>query len=279
MIVWLTLFKTAVHFTVILCILAFIVYNLYKPEILKPILSRTSPSVKYEPSKYAKVYDNYTFYTRGKAEKLVVWLNGGAFLFSNNEYSYGFINSMFESLENYDIVMIKYSVRFNHTLHDIMNDVNKVLKKFIHYKEYIGCAFSAGVLLMGSFIAKELQPSIAKTLNVDYLGLKFTKFIGINGIYSNNFDSVFLKNLFNFYVLRGTFEKKYYTCYNLNIEKLIIASKNDFLFNQTEKFIATEKSKPVIFERDSLTHNFFQYTHLDETKITIGQIRDFLMAS
>lgn len=274
---WIKIIQNLVQIFFILIITWVFIYNLYKPEILKPIIKNLAPTAEYEVSKYAKVFKNFTFYNNGeKNKKLLIWLNGGAFLFSENSSSYGFINNLFEKIKNCDILMINYPVRFDNTLTDAINHINEILKKFLHYEEYIGSAFSAGTLLMGTFISKELNPNISKSIEVQRLGLNFTKFIGINGIYSNNFDSSLLRKMFNFYVLRGTKMANFYNCNNLKIKKLIIGSSSDFLFNQTKKFLSTEKAETLIFENENLIHNFLMYQNISETNIVVNKVANFL---
>lgn len=266
------------NFLLSVFVLLCFIYVIYRPNVLKFCLTRILPTFEYKLPNEATEIDNYTIYhsTKNEKKRLLVWFNGGAFLFSQRKCAYGILNTLFEKLNDYDLLVFDYPVRFDYTLHDTMMSINKTLSKFLNYNEYVAVGMSAGTLLMGTFISKEQSSEIAEQIAVPQIGLKFQAFIGLNGVYNTKYNSVLLTELFSFYILRNIKTPKNYTCYNLKIPKLIINCTNDFLYDQTRSFLLSEHAEFKLYDNPQLTHLFPLFQNLPEAKDVIERIVSFV---
>lgn len=267
--------KIALSIIIIISVL----WILYSPSILKPIILKWLPDINYYPSKYATVEKNYTLYHRqdkSPNSNLLVWFHGGSFIFCNRNSAYGLLNNLFEKLEKFDILLITYPVRFENTVQDMMLTINNILNNFLTYTEYHAIGISAGVLLEGSFINKERSIEISRRMKVPQIGINFKTFIGINGVYDTVFNSKVLNNLFKYYVMRGTPGIELYNCKNLNIPKLVISSEQDFLYQQTENFLSTEHADSKIFNKTHLDHTSPLFQNIPESKEIIELITNWI---
>lgn len=275
---WFTILKVLISIIIIACV----IWMLHSPSILKPLISYWVPQIKYIPSKYATITNDYTLYSRKDvmpATRLLVWFQGGSFVYCNLSSSYGLLNNLYDKLQNFDILCINYPVRFEHTVHDAMLSINQTLSKFLTYHEYHAAGISAGVLLQGTFIKKERSMNVANIIKVPQIGIHFTSFIGINGVYNTHFSSPLLTYLFEYYIMRNTPGIEAYDCEHIMIPRLIITSKQDFLHQQTENFIANEPSTVKVYNNDRLTHASPLFQNIPESLDIVQTISTWLMES
>lgn len=259
-------------------ILFIFIYFLLKPSFVKWIINGYTDPILYDLNSNAKMNENYLLYSKPNNKNLIVVFQGGAFLTCDYRNSYGLLNTLFTELnEDYDILTFNYPVRFNNTLHDSLKYINDILKKFVKkYENYIGLGLSAGTLLLGTFIQKEINNNIATQINIEQINLQFSKFIGINGVYSTNFNNIFMTKLFQFYIMKGVSSQKFYTCLNIPIPKYIISNKYDFLYFQSYDFLKTENNNYKIYENDQLDHRFILRMNLTETQESVQNLVKFI---
>lgn len=264
-------------FTVL--ILFLLIRFLWKPVYIKTILNKLSDPIEYNLHENAKIQKNYILYSKEGNKNLTIIFHGGAFLFSDFKNAYGFSNSLYEHLKTFDILIFQYPVRFDFTIEQAMIAINDILKNFINrYDNYTAIGVSAGVLLMGTFLQKEMNKDVAQKICVPQIGLNISKFVAINGVFDTNFNNSVLNKLFSFYIMRGTSSIKNYSCYNLSVPKLIISNTYDFLYEQTKNYIKTEQCSLKIFQNKNLDHRFIFYQNLNETNIAIKSISSFLQS-
>lgn len=252
-----------------------ILYVIWKPNMLKNVLNIV-PEYEYDLNEFGKESENYTLYSRKNNKKLLVFFNGGAFIYSNRKNAYGFLNELSSLLTEYDILVFDYPVRFDFTIKQTMLNINETLKKFLNYESYYGMSESAGSLLLGTFCLKESNLDYSEKIEIPQTGINFKCFIGITGVYSVDFNNNILNNLFKVYIMRSTPNFKSYSTYNLNIPRLIISNKSDFLFKQTEDFLQKQPSSYKIFENENLPHTFIFSINFKETSESIQLILNFL---
>lgn len=257
---------------------------MYKPSFVKLLINSKFITPIYKISeKLFKLEKNefYTLYKSGESnKKLLVLFVGGAFLFSQLNTIYGFMNELYEQMKNdsYDLVVFKYPTRFSHTIKETMLHINAVLMKLINrYDIYHGIGISAGALLLGAFIQKETSLHNRDKMEIPQIGIKFRSYTGICGIYNSLFEEKSIMSfLFNNYIFRGTPGIRSYNCRNINIPKLIISCRSDFLYSQTKAFVESETCENEIFADLTLPHAFPQIINLKESQETIKRIADFI---
>ncbi|ABO45352.1 unknown [Gryllus bimaculatus nudivirus] len=274
-----TLFKILFSVIVILIFIIFISY----PAPIKNMISKMHIAPIYNlNTQYGKEYekDGYTLYSSNKTvSNLLVWFHGGAFLYSDRKTAYGFLNNLFEYIkDDCDILVFDYPVRFSNTVRDSMLRCNSIIKKFIFkYKSFYCGGMSAGCLLMGTFIKKETVRGVAEKIQVPVIGVIFKAMIGLCGVYETNFnDSKLLNVAFDFYIMSGTPYPKLYTCYGINLDKLIIGAISEYLYQQTYKYANTEPCNKIIYQNKNLTHSFPLLLNTSESKECIKKIAEFL---
>lgn len=273
--------STLVSVIVSVVVLTLLVWLIITPAPLKYIFAAAFPTIDYSPNANAKVTKDYTLYAnpKSKGEKLIIVFIGGSGLYSKIENIYGFTNTLNEKLnEDYDIVTFKYPVRFTHTVLDAMLSINNTLSKFLHYKEYHAVGISFGALLAGAFYQKEHFKEASIAMRVKQIGIHFKSFSGLSGMYETSFNVELLTRMFDFYIMRNTPGKAWYTCYNMAIykdvglPKLAISAESDFLVAQTLKFLLTEASSSKIYKSQTLPHSFSQLIHLPEALNSIDRV-------
>jgi hypothetical protein len=276
---------------VLLIILAYYVIN---PSPLKLIVLKTFAEANYTPNQNAEILNLYTIYKSPKPptpsnninylhrdtsnKNLIVMFVGGAFLFGDCRNVLGignYLNDLFK--ERYDIVTFDYPVRFKYTLKDTMLHINKVLINFIMYENIHVVSISAGTLLAGAFYRKEQDINVSRRMQIPQIGIRFKSFIGLSGLYETTFNSDVLTSLFRFYIMRGTPGIEHYTCFGIDLPKLIITATSDFLFAQSVKFIQNESNvEHEIYRNKHLPHAFMQLMNLDESQKSMTQIYNFI---
>lgn len=216
--------------------------------------------------------------------KLIVFFIGGSFLFQDLTSHYGIGNRLYEIMgpENFDVMLVRYPVRFASTLRESMLSINKTLSDvMLRYKEFYAIGYSAGALLASVFIQKELDSRYASKIRVPQIGLSFRKFIGICGLYYPIFmNNKILTRLFKYYILRGTVSADMYTIISSmeSIPKLVISNTTDFLYDQTVKFIQTLPNTAYkIYTNTDLHHTFMEHIDLVESKDAFELIRKFVL--
>lgn len=276
-----SLFKILFSIIVIIIIIIFISY----PAPIKNMISQMHIAPIYNlNTAYGKEFkeDGYTLYSgnSNNNQNLLVWFHGGAFLYSDRKTAYGFLNKLYELIKDYcDILVFDYPVRFSNTVRDSMLRCNYIIKKFIFkYTSFYCGGMSAGCLLMGTFIKKETIRGVAEKIKVPVIGVIFKAMIGLCGVYEPNFNnSKLLNSAFDFYIMSGTPSADLYTCYGLNLDKLIVGAISEYLYQQTYKYANTEPCTKIIYQNKNLTHSFPLLLNTPESKECIKSIADFLI--
>lgn len=253
------------------------------PTPVKYVLSQFYPSIIEKENSNAKVDDKYTLYTNlGSSHKnlIVVFFGGGGISCKLNSI-YGFTNKLNDLLGNeFDIVTFDYPVRFQHRIWDAMNSINTSLIGFNKsYTNIHAIGISFGALLAGAFYQKEESLDVSEKMNIERIGIHFKSFIGLSGLYETTPNDSFLTKLFNFYIMRNTPAVKKYTCFGMELPRLIMSATSDFLINQTYKYIDTEDVQFKIYESETLPHAFFQIVDLPESKKAIERMIVFIKAN
>lgn len=266
---------------VVISILAIIIvlWVLYRPSICKGLIQKFTKGPSYPLSSNGREVDNYTIYVQGGSTNLLVWFNGGSFLFSTRSTVYGVLNQLNSRIKNCDIIVFDYPVRFSHTINDALFGCDKVLGKFAgRYKNYYAVGYSAGVVLMGTYQHKENSLKISRELGIPQTGIKFKAMICINGLYHLKLTNPLADKLFQFYIVRGTKKPNLFTAYGItDIPKLVIGAEGDFLYNQTREFLLKEpNTESYIYTNKSLTHLFPLYYNLDEARDCANRIVAFI---
>lgn len=226
--------------------------------------------------------NDYTIYRaadgKRQNERLIVVVIGGAFLFNNLRTHYGFSNLLHKhtSKDGYDLMVVRYPVRFRSTMRDMMLSLNKSLDNALRYRIHHAIGFSAGALLAGTFVRKEDDRTYAERIRVPQIGLRFASFVGLCGLYEPTFDVQLFTRLFSFYVARGTPNAKLYSCYGLKIPRLVVSSNRDILYAQTEKYLRSEPDVQRKIFTDKLPHSFVQMVNLPESITTIDLVAKFV---
>jgi acetyl esterase/lipase len=275
-------------------ILAFIIFTLIRPVVFKPIIYSLTYIGDYAPfDKVTTIKEDYTLYSSSSSGNkigisrdidLIVVVIGGAFLFKNIKSYYGFTNTLYELAtksrkSKYDLLILRYPVRFENTLHEAMLAINRILTEIeaIRYRATHMIAFSAGALLTGTFIRKENNASLSRQINVPQLGIRIDSFVSVCGMLHNRFDNELLNWLFDRYIFSGTPKIKNYSCYGINAPTLVISSKSDLLYDQTTKFIQQEPCETKIYP-EKISHSFVQMIHLPQSEDAIKNIMKFIEA-
>lgn len=289
MIWWGTILSVIVTLLLLICL----IWLILRPSPLKFIMKCMQPPAIYDPDpKYAEEKSKYTIYTEataaaadGKAIKpkqqatgLIVVFVGGAMLTSNRKGVYGALNYIYskQEMRNYDLLVFSYPVRFKYTLHDTMLAINEVLKDFVNYERIHAIGFSIGTLLAGAFYHKEQNKSMAEAMKIPQIGMQFTSFIGVCGMYESKFAADVLTKIFRFYILKNTPASIYYTCYGMTIPRFIISSTSDFLFSQTSKYIQEQSVKYKVYNSKTLPHSFPQYINFTEARDSLDKMMEFI---
>lgn len=273
------LFRLVFTLAVILALVSLVLI----PAPFKPLLFDTYiPPQYYMLAANAKEYDYYTVYTGANElykRDLLVWFNGGGFLYSDRKTSYGLLNELSRNLPEFDVLVFDYPVRFRHTVHEAMIAVNKALSetKVRRYDNYYAGGMSAGTLLMGTFQSKETTPAVADKIRVPAIGIKFKAMVGVCGLYRSTFDNGLLNALFRFYIMRGTPAAELYSCYGLtDTPKLVISATTEYLYSQTYRFVALEPCDSKVYTNDLLTHSFPLLNNCPEAQDTVQRITAFV---
>ena len=219
-----------------------------------------------------------------KRKNVIVFFIGGSFLFQDLTSHYGIGNKLYELMgpKNFDVMLVRYPVRFGSTLQQSMLSINKTLSEIIlKYKEFYAIGYSAGALLASVFIQKELDIDYSSKIKVPQIGLTFRKLIGICGLYYPVFvNNAILTRLFRFYILRSTVSPSMYTVTSAleSIPKLVISNTTDFLYAQTAKFIQTIPNTAYkIYTNTQLNHTFIENVDLVESQDAFVLMQKFIL--
>lgn len=282
------------------------VYVLLAPNPVKYLFFRWSPCIEiYLSSDNAEhfnslnvnssgtVFQKYlqntdaTLYRGVKSvgKNLIVWFNGGAFLRTDRRSSFGVINDLSKLLSTFDIVTFDYPVRFIHTVADALKRVYLVLGALgigvgdkPTYTNIHAVGTSAGVLLAGAFQQNETYNIANKKIGIPRLGVRFSSITSLCGLLTQSFDIYYLDKLFEFFVMRGTAGKEYYTCVNLSkTPKFVASTIKDYLFSSAIRFLDTEVSTSHIYNSRKLMHSFPLTPHLPETQDLLKRITIFII--
>lgn len=253
------------------------------PAPLKPLFFDTHlPSQYYKLAANAREFGHYTLYAgAGKLPKrnLLVWFSGGGFLYSDRKTSYGLLNELSAKLPDFDVLVFDYPVRFSHTVRESLLAVNGVLAEAAvgAYANYYAGGMSAGVMLMGTFQAKETTPTVADRIEVPATGIKFKAMVGVCGLYRSSFDNRLLNAMFQFYIMRGTPAPELYGCYGLTgTPKLVISATTEYLYAQTYRFVTLEPCESKVYANDLLKHSFPLLNNCPEARDTVERIAAFV---
>ncbi|UDM55342.1 gp19-like protein [Phenacoccus solenopsis nudivirus] len=273
----------------------FILYLIVRPIPLKYLLISCTNLPKSEPKideAVGKIEHFYvdkfkaTLYSNasGKNNKLLVFVQGGAFLTCDIETTYALMNEFAERLSEFDVVTFDYGVRFSYTIQNMVQHVYKIIQKCREFRNYTilhGIGMSAGSLIIGA-----MQTCEYKNLNdlmrlkdpSDKNNYKFETFTSLCGLLNTTFRNSYLDFLFRNYLLRKTPASVYYTCYDLpELKKFIISSQSEYLKHQSIEFVAKEKCQYEIYSADfNLTHTFPLFTNINKTQECIENVVKFI---
>lgn len=261
-------------------LLALLVWIALRPTIVKPILRKIMKSPQYEPLDVAQRHTNYTLYAKDadpKRRDLIVMVIGGAFLIQSISSYYGVANQLYTSMSRtHDVLVVGYPVRFSHTIQQAMLSLNDTLANVaMPYKACHFIGFSAGALLAGTFIRKELNQQISRSIDVPQIGLRVDSMTSVCGLLYSTLNNNALNLLFGYYILHKTPSSKSYHAQALNIPTLIISCTNDILYQQALRYIQSEQCETKIFN-ERLSHIFVEQIDLPEAKIAVKRIIEFI---
>lgn len=266
---------------VVIIVLLWLQYK--KPTILKWVIGVTDNTPTYElqasEGKTATENKKYTIWHKDGNTKCVIFIVGGSFMFSDRSTSYGFMNLLSSLLPDYDVISITYPVRFDSTMHEILQDINNNLKSFVGlYESYHAVAFSAGCMLLNTFMNKESDDTTAKNLNLEKIGLEFKSVTLICGILYTTLWSEFVNSMFKKYILTGEKAIEPFNAMAITHTQpyFIISSTKNFLHAQSMNFLAKNQAKSLIYNQDYMTHGFIQLVNLEETQEAIKEISVFI---
>lgn len=254
-----------------------------RPSVFKPLIrvAIDAPSFELDEQHVLSRTSDHVLYGGRSNVSVVVFLIGGAFLYNDFASHYGLSNELGARLaaKRINLLMLRYPVRFDNTVHDAMLFLNDLLKKYaLCYKICHMLGFSAGALLAGMFVRKERSRTLADLIKVPQIGLDVRSYVGICGLYDSQFDNAIVTNLFDAYIMRGTPEHKRYHCRELGIPAFIVSSTRDILFAQTQRYAEAQPCTYKIFDVD-LPHGFVQCVNLTETQEALRLIVDFIVGS
>lgn len=275
-------FVSILTFFFSLAVLGVLIAITLRPSPLKPLirLAIAAPSYALDRQYVVSQDSDHVLYGEPKNASVAVLLIGGAFLFNDFKSHYGLSNALGGRLVTHgvDLLMLRYPVRFNHTVHDAMLALNTLLQRHVlRYKSCHMIGFSAGALLAGVFARKERSRAFSDLIAVPQIGLPTVKsYVGICGLYDVRFDNSMLTQLFEFYILTGTPEYKRYNCRELGVPVYLVSSEHDALVSQTRRYIETEPCNYKIFA-ERLPHTFMQCINLSQTQDALTLIVKFIV--
>jgi len=291
-------FHLILDILLVLCIL----YLIANPIPLKFVLGSLIHVPQYEPVAKASTangkimnfeVDGFrtTIYDNGdpQCDNLVVFVQGGAFLITSINTTYGLLNSLNEALPDstYDIVVFDYCVRFRYTIQNSVTHVYKVIRHCRLLKPYTrlhGIGMSAGSLICGAMQTCEQNTTLDKKMCVrlpnEHASYSFRCFVSLCGLLSTRFDNTYLDWLFRVYLTRGSAGTQYYSCYDLSpqLPVLIVSSESEFLALQSIRFVASQNCDSLIFPaKDSLPHTFPLFPNIEQTVRIVDRIKSFVL--
>lgn len=264
------------------------IHNMNTRDIHNKVLSSNRSNIVLREANNTNVVNGDTL-TDGTTSTdtrrdLIVFFIGGSFLFQDLSSHYGIGNKLYELMrpDNFDVMLLRYPVRFASTVQQAMLSINETLSKvMLKYKDFYAIGYSAGSLLASVFIQKEIDADYSNKIKIPRIGLHFRKFIGICGLYYPVFmDNMVLTKLFRYYILRSTLSPDMYTVMGTmeSIPKLVISNTTDFLYGQTAKFIQTVPNTAYkIYTNTTLKHTFIENIDLVESKDAFELIRKFIL--
>lgn len=278
---WKTLTRTLLSILLILLLVLLVAFAVW-PVPVKPILKRIFPTPDFTPSsavtdttKYSAFYGN----TSTRKPNLLIVAVGGSFLLSNLSTHFGFVNELYNRVSStFDVLLVGYPTRFRNTLRDMMLSINGSVSKHTQegkYASYHAVGFSAGALLLGTFERKERDAKFANDIDVPRIGTTISSFVSICGLLEPKFNVTLYDALYSFYIARGTPAWNLYTCYGMQIPRLIVTANGDLLFDQSLNFLSTQAAKELVF-RQKLPHTFAQNIKLSQSLQVIDTVAKFL---
>lgn len=257
-----------------------LIYIAIRPTPIKYLIQKMRPCAEYSPAKTARVTAKYTLYTAPDSEhkRLIVVIMGGSGMFSNLKAIYGVTNWLFDRCgHEYDIVTFQYPTRFKNTIHDTMMSINQSLMDFIHYDVVDVVGVSFGVLLAGAFYQKESSLKKSQEMRVPQIGIRFRSMVALCGLFDLQFSSQLVETLVNHYIMKYVPAKQHYTCYGIDIPKLVISARSDFLVAQTIRYCQSETNLDYkIFDANYLPHAFCQFINMPEAEEALEETVKFL---
>lgn len=277
-------FALIFELALVVIIIAVLIWQFKKPTMLKWAIAKIDTTPTYDmiasEGKTVTDFKNYTIWSKEGNKKCIIFVVGGAFLYSDRTTSYGFMNKLSELMPDYDVISVSYPIRFASTFHQMLIGMNDTLAEFAgKYEDYHVVAFSAGVMLTNTFMNKEEDANAAKLLDVPQIGLKFKSATLICGIFYTGLWSGLANWLFKKYIINGITHPE---CCNAmyvqhNNPYYVISSSANFLHNQSLQFISRNSNvKSLIFEQPYMTHGFIQIVNLEETQQAIESIAEFI---
>lgn len=262
------------------------------PVPVKPLLKRAFPTPTYEPSAAMTVLGPYSaFYgdvTLRKAN-LVVIVVGGSFLLSNLATHYGFVNALHDRIgDRFDALLVSYPTRFRNTIRDMMLSINESVAQHAGqpssvdgkrnaYRAYHAIGFSAGALLAGTYERKERDDKYANEIQVPRIGAPLTTFVTVCGLLVPSFDVSLYDAIYRLYIARGTPNWDRYSCYGMQIPRLVVTASSDLLADQSVRYLSSQAAEDLAFrEPPKLPHTFAQNMDLPQAKQVVERVAKFL---
>lgn len=271
---------TIVTVLLAIAIVVLLIYVAIKPTPIKYLIRKMRPCAEYQANRAAKITKNYTFYSKVNSthQRLIVVIMGGSGMFSNLKAIYGITNWLFDRCgDDYDIVTFQYPTRFKNTIHDAMLSINESLLDFIHYPVVDVVGVSFGVLLAGAFYQKESSQKKANEMKIPQIGIRFRSMVALCGLFDLRFSSSLVETLVKHYIMKHVPAKNNYTCYGIDIPKLVISARSDFLIAQTIRYCQSEANLDYkIFDSNFLPHAFCQFVNMSEAEEALELTVQFL---
>ncbi|KAG8362513.1 GbNV_gp19-like [Fopius arisanus] len=247
------------------------------PQPLIPFLAKYLNLPEWDPSPEAVVKENYTLYASDGKQKMIAVFTSDLFVLNDLKTTYGFTNELYSRVkDDFDVVVLKYPLRMKSSLRDSIVHFGETLcKDFLHYRYWHAISFSTATLLTGTFMHKERDATFSRQIEVPQVGIKFSSFVGICGVYNTQYNNGIIDALFKFYILKNSTRGHLYSCYDPQVPTLLLSSQSDLFISQTRQFVAAHSCRIEMYPRD-LPHLFMKLIDQKESQNGMNKIVEFI---
>lgn len=270
------------RFLILFCsiiIIALILWQLYTPTVIIPILNNYFKTSDYDCIG-GKVVKDYTIYEKPNAVGCLLWLPGGSFVTALRPPTYGLLNEFHARTDfPYDQIVYEYPCRFKSNLLETLKAITKQASILSKYKSIHVLGISAGALFAGVFTKKETDSNMANYLGIESIGLPIQSLCLLSPCSSlQQFSSNILNSLAKFYLGRGTKNFQYYNCSGITVPVYLVTSQSDPLSTTALKIINSNASyKYKVYDDDKISgHAFMQNISFPRTQEVIEQVASFI---